>query len=358
MHLRIGLIGTGKAIGVADDHFKGIKAVSGWKLAAVYDISKENAELFAERNQLSESIICSDLDEFYNRVDAVSICTDNKSHIELIHRSIEKKVAIMCEKPLAPNYRLSKELADAAESAGVVNYMAMQYRYHPYAQLIKEIIESGELGEVFYYRHKLVGWRLASPKIGLEWRMQEELSGPGALIDFGVHQVDLLHYFLHKSCGDIVDVQADRFTVIKERDKLDGSGKGKVTNDDIAVVIARLGNGALVTLNNSRVVPPEGSGLEIVGSKGSVWMDSEENVYLRKRDDNGFWAERVKVPIEERHRFPGLARGKQYDEFLGAIVHGIPHELDFSYGAKTVRVIDAAVKAARENRRVCVSEIR
>ncbi|MBM7618201.1 putative dehydrogenase [Bacillus tianshenii] len=356
MGLRIGIIGTGQTIGVATDHLKGIQAVAEWELTAIYDIKYENAKRWTERNNLSESIICSSLEEVFEKVDAITICTDNLSHGIIAREAMKRKVHVLCEKPLSIDYHESRILSEEAKNAGIVNYMGMQYRYHPYAQLIKEIIEDGRLGEIFSYRHKLGGWRIGNPNVGMEWRMNKETSGPGAVADFGIHQVDLIHFFLQEACGPIQEVQAELATYIPYR-KAD-EGKGVVTNDDLAAVILKLQNGAICTLNNSRLLPPEGDGLEIVGTKGAVSMNQQGEVFFRNRTEDGSWAaEAERVDFQGKHKFSGLARGKQYKEFFEAIAFGKEHELSFAYGAAMARVIDAAVLSSEQGRRVKISEI-
>ncbi|WP_078379056.1 Gfo/Idh/MocA family protein [Sutcliffiella halmapala] len=356
MSLRIGIVGTGRTIGVATDHLKGIQAVPQWELTAIYDIVQEHAERWVEKNNLSKDIICLSLTDLFDKVDAVSICTDNLSHGMIAREAFKRKLPVLCEKPLSINYYESKLLADEAEAAGIVNYMGMQYRYHPYAQVIKELIQADELGEVFSYRHKLGGSRIGNPNVGLEWRMKKETSGPGAVADFGIHQVDLISYFLQEICGEIKNVQAELGTFIPYRQT--EHDIGAVTNDDLAVIILRLENGALCTLNNSRLLPSEGDGLEIVGTKGAVSMNSHGEIFFRKRVEGGAWAsECTQLKIQERHRFSGLARGKQYTEFYEAIVQGAPYELSFEYGAKAAKVIEAAVLSSGIGKRVSISEI-
>jgi predicted dehydrogenase len=352
MNMRIGIVGTGRTIGVASDHLHGIQANPEWELTAVYDIVPDNAKQWIQQHNLASSLISPSLEELLDRVDAVVICTDNLSHGTIAREAFKRKLPVLCEKPLSVNFHESKKLAEEAAAAGVVNYMGMQYRYHPYAQAIKEIISSGELGDIFSYRHKLGGGRIGNPNVGMEWRMKKETSGAGAVADFGIHQVDLIHFFLHETCGEIKSVQAELATFIPSRQS------APVTNDDLAVVIARLENGAMVTLNNSRLLPQEGDGLEIVGTKSAISMDQFGQIFLRKRNADGSWSgERKELEIEERHKFTGLARGKQYQEFYEAIKNNRPHELSFAYAAQAARVIDAAVLSSQEGRRVSVSEI-
>ncbi|UOQ44108.1 Gfo/Idh/MocA family oxidoreductase [Halobacillus salinarum] len=356
IQLRIGIVGTGRTIGVASDHLKGIQAVPEWELAAVYDIVMENAELWVNQHGLSKEVICESLEELMGKVDAVTICTDNRSHGAIAREAFKHNLPVLCEKPLSINYEESLKLAEEAELAGVVNYMGMQYRYHPYAQLIKEQIDQGELGEVFSYRHKIGGGRIGNPNVGLEWRMKKETSGAGAIADFGIHQIDLLKYFLEEQFGPIREVQAELGTYIEKR-QVNEQEVGEVTNDDLSVMILRMTNGALVTLNNSRLLPQEGDGLEIVGTKAALSMDQEGRVFLRKRkDDNSWAAEKEMLEFQEKHKFPGLARGRQYQEFYEAITEGKAYKLSFAYAAEAARIIDAGLESSQSGKRIHVSK--
>jgi predicted dehydrogenase len=358
MTKRVGIIGVGRVIGVAQNHYNAIKEVPEWELGAIYDISEQNSANWIARNSLDSSLICNSMEHLFGRVDAVTICTDNNSHGSIARTVAARKLPMICEKPLSVTYVDAKQLTDDIEQAGVINYMGMQSRYHPYAQVIKEIIRSGELGEIHFCTCTLGGSRIGNASVGLEWRMQLDKSGPGAITDFGVHQVDLIHYFLGEECGEIDRVQAELGTFIKTRRSLDGSGVGEVTNDDIAVMAARMQNGAILTMNSYRILPGESFAFQIVGSKAAVWMDRKYNVYLTRKTVQGDWMSSSElVPAEPRHKFVGLARGKQYQEFHDIIEHRIPYELDFQYGAYSVGIIDAIVLAAKEGRQVRVSEI-
>ncbi|MFB5662536.1 Gfo/Idh/MocA family protein [Alteribacillus sp. HJP-4] len=343
---KIGIVGTGKRIGVANDHLLGIQAVPEWRLEAVYDLKRENAEDFVGKHQLSERVLCKDLNELLDRVDAVSVCTDNHTHAEIVRRAFEKKVHVLCEKPLSTTYQEAVQLAKEAEEMEVVHYMGMQYRYHPYAQAIKELIDSDVLGEIVFYRHRIGGARIGNSSLELEWRMKKETSGAGAIADFGVHQFDLLSFFLRDTAGPLRKVQTELGTFIKNRPQSDSISPGEVTNDDVSAIIGKLENGAIVNLNNSRILPPDGHGLEIVGRRAAIWMDQNENVFLRRQNDQGRWEnERTPVSIEKRHQFSGLARGRQYQEFYDIIDKSIPYELDFHYGAEMLGLVEKAIEA-------------
>jgi len=341
---KIGIIGTGKTVGIADDHLKGIQSNEEWKLNAIYDLNIEHAKEFTKRNKLSSDIICSSLQELTSKVDAVSICTNNSSHKNIAQNLIEEKTPVICEKPLSDNYEDAKKLATFAHEANVPNYMGMQYRYHDYAQIIKEVIDSGKLGDIIFYRHNLGGSRLGNYNIELEWRMKQETSGHGAITDFGIHQLDLMDFFLKNVAGDIKEMTAQVETYIKKRTKPNWSENGNVTNDDVGILNGKLENNAMFSLCSSRIFPPDGHCLEIIGLEAAIYMDYNNNIFIREKNKEGAWNNhREQLFIKDKHIFLGGARGKQYKEFYDIITKNIPYELNFKYGAEKIRLIEKAL---------------
>ena len=78
--------------------------------------------------------------------------------------------------------------------------IGLSYRYTA-VKYMKSILDAGKLGEIFTYRETMGGNRIANPQVLLEWRMQTELSGPGAMADFGSHMMDLADYLLRETSG-------------------------------------------------------------------------------------------------------------------------------------------------------------
>jgi len=343
---KIGVVGTGKTVGIADDHLNGIQAnKKEWILEAIYDLNIENAQEFVERNELNQNIICSTLDDLFSKVDAIAICTNNSSHREIAEYAINRSIPVICEKPLSDTYKEAEMLALKANESNIPNYMGMQYRYHGYAQVIKEILNSKKLGEITFYRHNLGGSRLGNSNIELEWRMKKETSGLGSIADFGIHQLDLIDFFLNDIAGDISEITAQTGTYIKNRTSPAWADDGKVTNDDVGILYGKLENGALFNLCNSRIFPSDGHCLEIIGLKAAIYMDNNHNIFIREKDKDGNWNNyREQKREEDKHSFLGGARGKQYKEFYDIINNDVSYELNFKYGAEKLGLIEKAVK--------------
>ena len=71
---------------------------------------------------------------------------------------------------------------------------------------MRQVLQSGKMGKIFTYRETLGGCRIANPGVKLEWRMQKQLSGTGALADFGCHMLDLCDWMFDGSQGAVSEV--------------------------------------------------------------------------------------------------------------------------------------------------------
>ncbi len=82
----------------------------------------------------------------------VDVCSPNYLHPEHVKLALEKGKHVYCEKPLGANLAQARELAQAAEKAGVLTHSAFTMRYYPAAQQAKRIMASGILGEIYNFR--------------------------------------------------------------------------------------------------------------------------------------------------------------------------------------------------------------
>ena len=156
---------------------------------------------------------------------------------------------ILCEKPLARTPEEAKSMLNAVEKADVKHMVAFNYRFVPAIRQIRNLIDSGALGQIYHWRAVyLQEWIMphyGTPKI---WRLDKSVAGSGAMGDLGTHIIDLAHYLV----GDIKSVAGMTKTFIKERD-IDGeAGKWDVDVDDAFVAAVEFANGAVGTLEATR----------------------------------------------------------------------------------------------------------
>lgn len=156
---------------------------------------------------LPGATITDDLQSVLNnpKVHFIDICSVNKDHLATIYACIDAQKAIYCEKPLSDNCADALKAFEAVEKSGLVNSTALMFRYIPCIHMLKEALEQNELGSIidFYapYYHK----SYLSEQKRNSWRTKAP-SGGGALLDLGVHMMDLLRLVF----GEVRSIQHDK----------------------------------------------------------------------------------------------------------------------------------------------------
>jgi predicted dehydrogenase len=155
-------------------------------VAAVADAVPETAAQ-AERCAPGCSVVGS-LDELLDAgVDGVVIATPSALHAEQAVSALERGVAVFCQKPLARTAQETRRVVEAARAANRLLGVDLSYRFTSGMQRIRELVQRGELGEV--YAADLVFHNAYGPD--KPWFYDAHLSGGGCVIDLGIHLVDL-----------------------------------------------------------------------------------------------------------------------------------------------------------------------
>jgi predicted dehydrogenase len=179
---------------------KRAKALGGARVAVACDSVAERAEALA-RSSGAEA--CSDWRKAVERndVDIVVVATTNEALASVTLGAIEAGKHVLVEKPAARSVAEIRPLIEAAKKHGVGVRVGFNHRYHPALRGAREIVASGEIGDLMFARGRYGhGGRVGYEK---EWRANPRLSGGGELIDQGVHLIDLARWFL----GDFIEVQ-------------------------------------------------------------------------------------------------------------------------------------------------------
>ncbi len=204
------------------------------------------------------------------KVDVIDICTPNALHYEQIKKALSYGKHIYCDKPLAATYEQAKEVALLAQKSGLCCGMTFQNRAFPAVIRAKQLIDEGRLGDIISFRGAFLHSSLLDANKPYSWRTSSFEEGGGVAMDLGSHIIDLLTYL----CGKIVDVKAFTKTLYPTRPDGKG-GVREILSDDAIFMIARLENGAIGTIEASKLATGINDSLrfEIHGTLGALRFD-------------------------------------------------------------------------------------
>lgn len=297
-------------------------------------------------------------------IQIVDICTPGESHAEIAIAAARAGKVVLCEKPLANTVREAERMLSAARRAGVIHMLCHNYRKVPAVVLARQLITEGRLGTIRHFRGTYLQDWIVDPEFPLVWRLDRERAGSGALGDLGSHVIDLARYLV----GEIAEVSGALHTFITERPLPDRSGRtGTVTVDDAALALLRFENGAIGTIEATRMATgrKNHNRFEINGSKGSLAFDLERmnelELYLES-DPASVRGFRTVLVTEPEHPFleawwpPGHVLGWEHTfthvvyELLEAIADDRLPTPNFEDGVRNQRVL-AAIERAADKRR-------
>lgn len=297
-------------------------------------------------------------------IDVIDICTPGDSHAEIAIAAAEAGKVVYCEKPLANTLDEAEAMLAAVEKAGVVHMINHNYRRAPAVVFAKQLIEAGRLGDIWHYRGTYLQDWIVDPEFPRVWRLQKELAGSGALGDIASHSIDLGRYLV----GEIASVAGLLETFIPERPlPEDPARRGPVTVDDASLALVRFADGAIGSIEGSRMAPGRKNynRFEINGSNGSIAFDLERlnEIEVFFRDDpplqQGF---RTILVTEASHPFagswwpPGHVLGWEHTfthtvyDLLESIADERIPQPSFMDGVRNQRVLDGIERSANERR--------
>lgn len=142
--LNIGVIGTGR---IANRFMSEVKLVSGINALSVYNPRKESAEKFAEKWEIDA---CSDLEDFYKKIDLVYVASPHESHYTYAKSALEHGKHVLCEKPIALKRSQVEELFEYAQEHNLVLFEGIKTAYCPGFEKLLGIAGSGLIGTIRY----------------------------------------------------------------------------------------------------------------------------------------------------------------------------------------------------------------
>jgi len=189
--LRIGIIGTGW---IADAHMESYKKQPDVEIVAAADLVDGKAEAFMKKWGVEAKCYLSHkemLDDESLGLDAVSVCTYNRTHAECAIYALNKGVHVLLEKPMCVTLDEAVEIIKAEKASGKVLSIGFQPRLDENMKMIKKIVDSGALGDVYYIQTG-GGRRRGIPTPFGTTFIEDKTAGIGALGDIGCYSLDMV----------------------------------------------------------------------------------------------------------------------------------------------------------------------
>ena len=326
--VRFAVVGT-KSIG--KNHIEGIHKSKDAVLTAVCDIREDVARKTAEKNSLDRYFTDYDAMLAAGGFDCVVICTPDQCHRDQAVKALEAGYHVLCEKPLAMKREECADIVHAAKASDKYFMVGQVCRYTPSFLLMKQMVERGDIGEVFYveseYAHDYSIIKDA------EWR-KDPVYLREPVIGGGCHAMDLLRWivgnptevFAYSNRKVLTDWPVDDCTV----------SVLKYPNDIIGKVMVSIGCKRPYTMRT-----------QIFGTTGTILADNKsDSITLYKAfkyaDSGKVKYLPTQIPVEVNNHNMTAEIQDMCDVILGKK----PLEIDAIEGANTVAVCRAAVDSA------------
>lgn len=275
--IKVGIIGTGW---IASAHMDSFLSMPDVEVVAGADIVPERAKEFFEGYDMPEVQVFTDHNEMLDKVelDAVSVCTYNSTHAECTIDSLNKGVHVLLEKPMCVTIEEAVEIMRAEKDSGKVLSIGFQPRFDANMQMIKKIVESGELGDIYYIQTGGGRRRGIPTPYGTSF-IEENTAGIGALGDIGCYSLDMvLNAIDYPKPLTVSGYKSDFFGTNPSYYPNHPEYAKKFGVDDFAAAFVRLEGGIILDFRISWAMNMDTSGdTLILGKKGGLRIPSTED---------------------------------------------------------------------------------
>ena len=352
--LRVGIIGAGAITRYS--HLPGYKRLPGVEVVALCDIDEDRAKNLAD--EFSVPRIYTDYEAMLRQEepDVVSVCTPNALHAPMTITALESGAHVLCEKPMAPTTAEAQAMTEAARRAGRKLTIGLHHRLRIDTQLLKRAVDAGDLGEIYYAKASILR-PSGIPGYGT-WFTQKGLAGGGALMDIGVHILDLVLWLMgHPRPITVTGAVYAKFGPDARR--LGGWGGHRFTTpghfdvDDLGTALIRFENGAALVLEASWAgYSGPAQCIQLFGDAGGAEIFPERfgrEQPLRLYGDVGD-APSETVPTLPRSR--ASAHERLIEDWVDCIKNDESPLVTPEQGVLVTQILEAIYRSAKEGREV------
>lgn len=338
MTIHVGLIGGGN---ISDTHARAVDSIPDAKTVAVYGPNPVKANHLASAHRAA---FYSNLETLltHRPMDMVIIGSPSGLHAEQGVAAARHGLHVLVEKPIDITLEHADDLIEACNRANVRCGVIFQERFHPESLKVKKLIDEGGLGRLLLVNAHVPWYRPAEYYTQSRWHGVRAIDGGGALINQGVHTVDLLLWLI----GSVARVQARTATLLQQMEC-----------EDTALAILEFENGALGSLQvTTAEYPGYERRIEISGTEGTVILEGDRIVAadLRHKHEGLLSEPLAKDAAGERTRSALVSdiggHRAAIENFIGAVRDGSALSCDGREGRRSLELVERIYKAAETAR--------
>ena len=268
--LRVGVIGCGRWAGWA--HLPGWTRDERCSVVAVCDRDEGLVKAAADKFGVAEA--ATDHRRLIERddIDVIDVVTGDEEHFTLTMAALEAGKHVLCEKPVAHDYRDTLRARDLAASKGLGTKVGFTFRYSPAVRYMKELINEGFVGEPYIYNAYEQNSQWIDPQTPLRQvpaDVDQERIRVSSLEGYGAPVIDLGHWFMASDLTSVVGVLRN---FVPERMIRETGTMMRANIDDGDIFIGEFSGGAICSVQSSFVTVGNYPGIEVrvYGSEGAL----------------------------------------------------------------------------------------
>lgn len=336
---RVGLIGCGA---ISHVHLRALNELPFTKLTAVCDIREERAKAAAQQFD------CRPYTDYklmleQESLDVVHICTPHYLHSEMTIFAAGKGLHVLTEKPMSVSLQQADDMIRACKESRVSLGVIFQNRYNAGSVMVKETLESGELGRILSARLRVHWYRSDEYYSSSDWKGTWDKEGGGVMINQAIHTMDLLRWLIDSPIEYVDANISNRF-------------HPGIEVEDCAEGVVKYKNGVITIFHAVNYYsfdsPVE---IEIHCENGLVRMISDQAV-IKFNDGREMKADRKPCekpdPDSPAKDYWGLSHTEQIRDYYLSLQKGEKPFIDGEEGRKTQALICALYQSGRQKEKV------
>jgi predicted dehydrogenase len=346
--MRFGLIGAGC---IGQIRARALANHEICSLAAIADMEPARARAIASTKDIA---VFADYRDLLSRSDlqAVIVSTPPQYHEEIVTAALQSGKHVICEKPLANTVEACRRMVDASRNSRMTLATGFNHRYFPAVQFVKQAIESDAIGELDHVR--AFGGHTGLSEFRNSWEHDKNIMGGGALMDVGIHVIDLTRYLL----GEIEEVFGAATSNIWKLGQ----------SEDNGMALLRSSRGKYATLHATWTEwKGYGFHIEAYGTKGMVRASyapmMSMGIYLdkpggrRRRTFNFYPTLMLREKVRGWQSTVIQTFRQEFTDFVNVTNGKRGNMADGVAGLRAVEIADAVYQSTRERRPICLKPL-